>query len=1191
MIGMYLRMFVIAIALSASTPLSAETYYIAVTGNDSSGNGSISQPYRTLTAAFLARGGGHTYVLRDGTYDYSGTEITTPPSGTAAAYTVIKAENEGAVVLRRALSLASSVSYIRFEGLRWDYPGEKIILGHHHKFFRCSFRGGPTSGNVKNTRVGQDNSVASYVLFEDCWFWGPGGRYNIAVFNSHHVVLRRCVIRHDEGWTGDGSNNPEAGVVFYNSYHVAAQNVIVLDSLGVYKNWDRAFFLVRNPNSAGFGVNNVSYRGCIALATHGLGLAMDTDMQTISDVIVDNCVFWDTRNGGIGMNEGNKVRVTITNVTVGSSLLTHQASAGGISYWNGGPDTPTVKNVIVKGKRKPFYALAPAWFDCHGNQEPCPSGTGAQTYDPLTNGLSDLRRIESGRRLATDGENGGRIGAQIMTRVGTSGTLYGEPGWESDTGQALWPWPQEARIKSEMCAGRSDGFCGAASLTAYICGYLGSPCTTDTQAPTVPANVSAAAESSNRIRISWTASTDNVGVAGYRLDVSTSPTFASYVSGYQNKDAGGVTTTAVTGLSANTTYYARVRAYDAAANVSGHSATAQATTHVSSGDTTTRVIEVGDVWRYFKGSVAPPPLWSSAVFDDSSWPGGPTGIGYGDGDDATVLADMQNNYWSVYARRTFRIDNPAGVTGLTLTIDYDDGYVAYLNGTEVARGNMPAGTPSHDTAASPWREAGTPVVVDLTAYAGLLVAGQNVLAVEVHNDDIASSDLSMIPALDVRSNSDVFAPSAPASVSASSSSETGMTVSWDPSSDNVAVTGYRLDVSTSSTFATFVSGYQNRDVGNVTSVNVTGLSPATTYYARVRACDAAGNVSANSAAASATTRSEGPTTVRVIAVGDTWRYLKGTAAPPAGWNLITFNDGAWLSGPTGIGYGDADDATVIPDMQNNYWSVYTRKTFTVDDPAAVAGLTLTIDYDDGYVAYLNGTEVARANMPAGTPTYNTAATPFHEAGTPVTVDLSSFRHLLVAGQNVLAIEIHNDSIDSSDLSLIPSLDLRIPVRVIAVGAVWKYFKGTTAPPLQWNTNAFDDSAWLSGPTGIGYGDADDATVLADMQNNYVSVYARRAFTLSNAAAVTRLTMTIDWDDGYVAYLNGAEVARSNMATGVPQHTTVASSFHEAGTPVTVNLTPYLHLLVTGRNTLAIQVHNDSIDSSDLSMIPALDIER
>lgn len=331
--------------------------------------------------------------------------------------------------------------------------------------------------------------------------------------------------------------------------------------------------------------------------------------------------------------------------------------------------------------------------------------------------------------------------------------------------------------------------------------------------------------------------------------------------------------------------------------------------------------------------------------------------------------------------------------------------------------------------------------------------------------------------------------------------------------------------------------------------------------------------------------------MRVIAVGDTWRYLKGTAAPPAGWNLITFNDGAWLSGPTGIGYGDADDATVIPDMQNNYWSVYTRKTFTVDDPAAVAGLTLTIDYDDGYVAYLNGTEVARANMPAGTPTYNTAATPFHEAGTPVTVDLSSFRHLLVAGQNVLAIEIHNDSIDSSDLSLIPSLDLRIPVRVIAVGAVWKYFKGTTAPPLQWNTNAFDDSAWLSGPTGIGYGDADDATVLADMQNNYVSVYARRAFTLSNAAAVTRLTMTIDWDDGYVAYLNGAEVARSNMATGVPQHTTVASSFHEAGTPVTVNLTPYLHLLVTGRNTLAIQVHNDSIDSSDLSMIPALDIER
>jgi len=55
----------------------------------------------------------------------------------------------------------------------------------------------------------------------------------------------------------------------------------------------------------------------------------------------------------------------------------------------------------------------------------------------------------------------------------------------------------------------------------------------------------------------------------------------------------------------------------------------------------------GDVWTYFKGTVEPPPDWNTINFDDSSWDSGPTGIGYGDGDDATVLSDMKGNYMSV----------------------------------------------------------------------------------------------------------------------------------------------------------------------------------------------------------------------------------------------------------------------------------------------------------------------------------------------------------------------------------------------------------------------------------------------------------------------------------------------------------------------------------------------------------------
>lgn len=80
----------------------------------------------------------------------------------------------------------------------------------------------------------------------------------------------------------------------------------------------------------------------------------------------------------------------------------------------------------------------------------------------------------------------------------------------------------------------------------------------------------------------------------------------------------------------------------------------------------------------------------------------------------------------------------------------------------------------------------------------------------------------------------------------SSATSNSLTANWSGATDNIAVTGYRLDVSTASTFTSFVTGYNNLDVGNVTSKLISGLSPSTTYYARVRAYDAAGNISANS---------------------------------------------------------------------------------------------------------------------------------------------------------------------------------------------------------------------------------------------------------------------------------------------------------------------------------------------------------
>ncbi|MBM3335276.1 lamin tail domain-containing protein, partial [Candidatus Sumerlaeota bacterium] len=91
-----------------------------------------------------------------------------------------------------------------------------------------------------------------------------------------------------------------------------------------------------------------------------------------------------------------------------------------------------------------------------------------------------------------------------------------------------------------------------------------------------------------------------------------------------------------------------------------------------------KIIGSGEVWRYFKGySEASNPIdaWRQVDFDDSGWLSGPTGIGYGDGDDATALDDMWWRYLSIFCRRTFYLGDPSWIDRLILTIDYDDGFV------------------------------------------------------------------------------------------------------------------------------------------------------------------------------------------------------------------------------------------------------------------------------------------------------------------------------------------------------------------------------------------------------------------------------------------------------------------------------------------------------------------------------------
>jgi hypothetical protein len=133
----------------------------------------------------------------------------------------------------------------------------------------------------------------------------------------------------------------------------------------------------------------------------------------------------------------------------------------------------------------------------------------------------------------------------------------------------------------------------------------------------------------------------------------------------------------------------------------------------------------------------------------------------------------------------------------------------------------------------------------------------------------------------------------------------------------------------------------------------------------------------------------------------------------------------WLDGATGVGYGDGDDETVLEDMRGAYLTVYLRRRFDVPDPRALRTLVLEMGYDDGFVAYLNGVEVARSASMAETgvpPAFDRRAADSHEAGAGREYfNLNRYREFLVAGTNVLAVQVHNASPGSSDLSCLPRL--------------------------------------------------------------------------------------------------------------------------------------------------------------------------
>ncbi|MCX7872089.1 MAG: Ig-like domain-containing protein [Verrucomicrobiae bacterium] len=434
------------------------------------------------------------------------------------------------------------------------------------------------------------------------------------------------------------------------------------------------------------------------------------------------------------------------------------------------------------------------------------------------------------------------------------------------------------------------------------------------------------------------------------------------------------------------------------------------------------LISKGSVWKYLDDGSDQGTNWISSNFDDSGWSNGAAILGYGEGNETTVIrygTNSSNKHITYYFRHKFNVTSQtlSSFTNLLLEVLRDDGVIVYINGAEVFRDNMPSGMVNYKTLASS--------TVEPTAYlqtnlpTSVLHIGTNTVAVEIHqsvadssdaNFDLALSGVSLAGVTNIRAvyidtpkNNQVFYN--PSSITITAQAKSGST----------PVTGVAFFVDGSLLSQDMSAPYQatwnNPSLGKHTLTAVAVISGVSYTSAPVKVEIAAPIVVPQ------------PVQITLIPQGAIWYYLATNNDAPANWYQFSYDHSRWQSGPAELGYGENDEATRVSygsDSNNKWITTYFRRYFTVNDPMAITNLTLNLKRDDGAIVYINGVEVVRDLLPEGTVTWSTLAENAPDDGqnfNPFTINPSTLIH----GTNLIAVEIHQSSASSSDLSFDISL--------------------------------------------------------------------------------------------------------------------------------------------------------------------------
>lgn len=235
----------------------------------------------------------------------------------------------------------------------------------------------------------------------------------------------------------------------------------------------------------------------------------------------------------------------------------------------------------------------------------------------------------------------------------------------------------------------------------------------------------------------------------------------------------------------------------------------------------------------------------------------------------------------------------------------------------------------------------------------------------------------------------------------------------------------------------------------------------------------------------------------IVKDNSTWYYQVPTSASSPEWITPSFTVNSWLQGNGGFGYGDGDDNTILP---STAVSVYTRVEFNIANINQIVAMALHFDYDDGFVAYLNGVEVARNGLSGtGQPAYNQLASISHEAKLyqnqlpdQVVFNQNQLAGLLTNGTNVFCVEVHNQLTNSTDFTCRSFLSVGVNNPSITYGPIPSWFTppfiltSSNLPIVVLDTYNVDipDEPKIDGTMGIIFNGDNQMNYLSDPYNEF-----------------------------------------------------------------------------------------------------------